>query len=65
MDRGRYGDRMARPFLKGADTWVLAHAKSMGQDGFVVSYGVEASAKFNRKNTNGLLSLGHSKNQHP
>jgi hypothetical protein len=34
----RWGDRMTRPFLKGADVWVLAHAMSMGKDGFVVSH---------------------------
>jgi hypothetical protein len=26
----KYGDRLARPFLNGADLWVLAHAKAMG-----------------------------------
>ena len=34
----KYGDRLARPFLNGADLWVLAHAKAMRADGVVVSH---------------------------
>lgn len=34
----KWGDRLARPFLEGADLWVLAHALAMGSDGIVVSH---------------------------
>lgn len=34
----KYGDRLARPFLKGADMWVMAHAMAMGTDGVVVTH---------------------------